>query len=463
MKKNGKKRGRISRWFSDHPVGYDRKTFRNNGGFREMSAETAGPYRYQDAEIKSRYGLVLFFAVAAGLLTGFLVWFFFLCLQTGKDLLWPQDAHYLIDRRLYTAAVLFSGAVLTGMIQKTWPGYPKGLHNLVSSIREKGSVEFDNVIGILLCTLVPLIFGSAVGPEASLMSFVLVVILYLCRKFKASPLQTQIAQYIGVSAGLGACFLAPLFGFMEVIEQPMSLETEDEIIFPRTKRLIVYFTAILSAIIITTLLDHWIPAVAGVPRFSPTSRIGRSEYLLFLPVSLIAGFTGTLFRFFSYAEGKVLKPVEDRPVFKAVLAAAVMYVAFEYFPLVQFTGESQIETLIVNYHAYTPAYLFATTLLKLFMTSLCVMCGWRGGNLYPTIFSGVCMGYGFALLFPYADSVFLVAVSAGALCGGVLRKPMAIITLLLLCFPVNLIVWVFAAAFIGSLIPASMERNFSFF
>lgn len=458
-----KKRHRFFRWFDDVPDNYDRETFRNRGGFGEIEGGLDENARYPDAELKSRYGFVLTIAAGLGLFVGFLVWFFFLLYAVGKSVIWPENLPDTINLNVYRCFVLLVGAVLVGLVQERWPGYPKGLHNIITLNRKNGNFGFDNIPAVMLATMLPLIFGSAVGPEASLMSFIATVIYFLAKKVRASKLQTQIATYIGISAGLGACFLAPLFGFMEIIEQPISLEADDAVVFPRTRRLIVYFTAIMFAIIAVSVLDAFYPVVSGVPRFTLTSHITMTEIWLFFPVVLLSALTGTLFRFFNYINGKLFRPLKDRAVLKAVICALVMSGLMIFFPLTQFTGEPQIEMLMLDYHSYTAAHLFFTVVFKLFLVSLCVTCGWRGGNLYPTVFAGICFGYAAALLFPYADAVYLVALAAGAMCGSILRKPMACAMLLLLCFPVNLIVWMFAAAFIGSLVPAIFEKRFSFF
>ena len=104
------------------------------------------------------------------------------------------------------------------------------------------------------------------------------------------------------------------------------------------------------------------------------------------------------------------------------------------------------------------AVLLLTGILKLFIGNICAQMGWRGGNIFPTIFSGVVIGYACALMLPI-DPIFCVAVVTAALTATVMRKPMAVILLLLICFPVNGIIPMTIGAVIGGAMPLPKWRK----
>lgn len=78
--------------------------------------------------------------------------------------------------------------------------------------------------------------------------------------------------------------------------------------------------------------------------------------------------------------------------------------------------------------------------------------GWRGGHFFPVIFSGVSLGYGLAIL-TSADPVFCVAVCTASIMGAVMRQPVMVVGLLLICFPLKGIVCMIIAAAIAAGIP----------
>ena len=96
--------------------------------------------------------------------------------------------------------------------------------------------------------------------------------------------------------------------------------------------------------------------------------------------------------------------------------------------------------------------LLATGFVKVLLTPLCVNFGWRGGHFFPVIFAGVAFGYGCAFLMG-VDPVLAAAAGAGAVVGGVMRKPVLATLLLFLCFPISAAPVMLVAAFISSKIP----------
>ena len=119
------------------------------------------------------------------------------------------------------------------------------------------------------------------------------------------------------------------------------------------------------------------------------------------------------------------------------------------FPFVMFAGETQTETLMSTYTMLGAGYLILTGVLKVFTTPLCLRLGWRGGHFFPTIFAGICLGYGFALL-TGADPVCCLCICCAALMGAIMRQPVMTVLLLFLLFPVRAFVVMLVAACIGA-------------
>jgi hypothetical protein len=61
-------------------------------------------------------------------------------------------------------------------------------------------------------------------------------------------------------------------------------------------------------------------------------------------------------------------------------------------------------------------------------------------------------GYGIAAL-TGADPVFCVLVTCGVFVAGVVRKPLLVVGLLLLCFPLEGIAWMLVAVYLGAYVP----------
>ena len=84
--------------------------------------------------------------------------------------------------------------------------------------------------------------------------------------------------------------------------------------------------------------------------------------------------------------------------------------------MILFSGES--ETLeVINRAAELGALtLIVPALAKLFITTLCLTTGWKGGYIFPTMFAGAALGMAAHLIFPaIPEAVAVAATMAGAL------------------------------------------------
>ena len=74
-------------------------------------------------------------------------------------------------------------------------------------------------------------------------------------------------------------------------------------------------------------------------------------------------------------------------------------IAGALLPLVLFSGEA--ETLEVINHAAEigTLMLIVLALVKLFITTLCLTTGWKGGYIFPTMFAGAALGMAAHLIF----------------------------------------------------------------
>lgn len=141
-----------------------------------------------------------------------------------------------------------------------------------------------------------------------------------------------------------------------------------------------------------------------------------------------------------------------RPVVKAMLAGLALAICGTVLPYTLFAGETQAEVLMETYLTIPAGVLIATGLVKAMLTPALINLGWRGGHFFPVIFSGVSLGYGLAIL-TGADPVFCVAVCTASTMGAVMRQPVMVVGLLLMCFPLKGIVCMIIAAVIAAGIP----------
>ena len=395
--------------------------------------------------------------IAIGALAGAFVWLFFFLLNHGISLFW----HVLpvhIGAWWWPLAICLVGGVVIGLFERRFGPYPEDLNKVMAQVKETGRYEYDRIGASAGGALLPLLFGGSVGPEAGLTG----VSAGRCtwggerRRFLGSEFREL--SSVGTAAVLSAVFSAPLFG----LAAPL-LGTCDEtrpgtkIEIPKTTKIIIYTLAVAGAFGMMILLRGLFGGGEGLPHFSEIN-VGWYELALVIPLALAGGLVGLLYHCFDRFAAMIARKMGDRPVAKAVLVGLVLGTLGIVSPFVMFAGESQTETLAQTWTMLGAGFLIGTGVLKVFMTPFCLRLGWRGGHFFPTIFAGICLGYGFALL-TGADPVSCLCICSAAVMGGIMRQPGMTVLLLFLLFPVRGFVIMLVAACIGSVLVSLVVRQ----
>ena len=220
---------------------------------------------------------------------------------------------------------------------------------------------------------------------------------------------------------------------------------------PKPLKIAIYLLSIAGALGVFTLLSTFVGGGLGLPRFSEMD-VSARELLWMVPIMLIGACAGWFYHAFGAGVRWLSMRLGERPVVKAVIAGVVLGGIGIFLPFTMFAGESQTEVLAAQWTGMSALVLLATGFLKVLSTQVCLGLGWRGGHFFPIIFSGISIGYACAGLMG-VDPVFALCVCTAALLGVVMRQPLMVALLLILCFPVKAVVFMLVAACIGSVIP----------
>lgn len=397
-------------------------------------------------EIKKNVVLGIFVA-CLGAFIGGTVWLLLWVMDLGITALWQRIPQSFSVPAWYPLAVCAAGGVFVGLLQKKWGPCPKELSEVMGETRRGVRQPYDKLPALALCALVPLIFGGSLGPEAGLTGVIAGLCYWLADRFKTTYAEVEDLAQVGIAATLGAVFRAPLFGFANAVDDP-----EGKTAVPKNSKTVMYFIAILSGFAVHSLLTGAFGGGMGMGRFSGMA-VNAQDWIAMIPLGIAGALCGWAYHGFGRLAAAVMTPVKSRPVLRAVLGGLLLGGAGMVLPYTMWAGESQMTVLMDSWQSLPVWVLIATGIVKLFMTNWCIETGWRGGNIFPVIFSGICIGYGIAALIPVLDPVFTVAVVVAGLCGGVMRKPIAVVMLLMICFPVEAIVPLCVGAFIAAAIP----------
>lgn len=386
------------------------------------------------------------FCTILGAFTGMIIWIFLKAVYLGTSFIWeylPKTVHI----PFYTILICTSGGFLIGILHKKYGNYPEDLSTVISKMKTEKFYDYHNIIILIISALFPLIIGSSVGPEAGLTGIIMALCCWAGENLKSAHKNANEYSEIGMAVTLSVLFHSPLFGIFAV-------EEDKEKEFPEltiSSKIFIYGLALAGGtgtyLILGAVFGTQIEGFPSFPAFEPKWIDYPMIIIYIICGCLLANFYQLCHHISHKTAGKI--PV----IARETIGGLCLGITGLAVPLVMFSGEEEISTLINSYSKYIPLYLIGISFLKILITNICIESGLKGGHFFPAIFAGVCLGYGISSLIFQESSRHVVlgaAIVTAALLGGIMKKPLAVTMLLFLCFPVKLFVWIFVAALIGS-------------
>ena len=396
---------------------------------------------------------LIFFCGLAGASAGLVLWLFLRAVYLGTEFLWTFVPEMIESPVWYAPAVCTAGGLIIGIFRKKFGDYPQSMFEVLGTVKKTGTYPYNRIAVILTAAVLPLIFGSSVGPEAGMVGVVVAISCWVNDNVKHAGRNTALYSRIGMAVSLSILFYSPLFGFFSATENE---DNEKDDIADGSEstgqagKVLIYGIAITAALGVIVLLNMIFGRVShGLPRFDDISITGWD--CLMGIVYLICGMAlGWIFE-----KTELLFAIVSRhlpAIAKETLAGLVLGTCVMFLPALAFSGEEQISVLIESYSEYIPAAILILAFCKVLITNMCIQLGLKGGHFFPLIFAAVCLGFGISLMvFPGspAHAAFGAAVATAGTMGMTLKKPLAVTCLLLLCFPVKAIPCIFIASVIA--------------
>ena len=404
-------------------------------------------------------GMVLL-ALAVGFVIGFAV-FCVMNLSTWLTTLLWDGAGGALDLAWFPLATCTIGGVLIGLWTWWSQDRVKPLEEVMAEFKATGTYQTNGVWKPVVTFLLPLVFGGSIGFEAGLTGMITAGCCWIRDKLKAAGLRAGAVADVTIAASFAAIFGTPLAGIVagaesapadggDVLEEP-DVNAYD---LRRGAKIVLYTAAAFGAFGGIALFTGLFGGSGGLPRFDAISAT-YAELLWIVPCLALAYVMTLLYHGSTRLFANVSTRLGDGlsgTVAKPVIAGVVMGAVACALPYVLFPGETQSEELMQTWTTWTALALVGTGVLKAAITPMCLNMGWMGGNFFPSIFAGVAAGYGLAAL-TGADPMLMVTATATAFLAGVIRKPLMVLAVLFLCFPVEGLIWMGLAAIIGAALP----------
>lgn len=386
-------------------------------------------------------GVLIIYGLFLGGMVGIISWAFLTLVNLGIHFIWVEIP-MKFNFKYWTITVCLVGGVLVGLCQKYFGEYPRLMPEVMREFKKNKRVDYKMIPKALLTALIVLFSGASLGPEAALvgiiggLSTLVGDILKWSVKGRSLEEYDKIITEFSMEVTLGVVFHAPLIGLTPLIEE------NDSKAIKRIKT-IVYSTTTASgfgALMFLSKIDNRDSFIVHFGNFN----LGGFEVISIFPLIALGIGLGLMYEYFGYILHKIFKPLENNKIIIAILGGVILGVIGTYLPYTLFSGEHQIKELVHEWDTIPVYILILTGILKLFLTEICLSTGWRGGHIFPIIFSGTIISYGIASIFNL-DPVCTVTILTTAFTSSALRNAVITILLLILFFPKEL-VWVMLIA-----------------
>jgi H+/Cl- antiporter ClcA len=375
--------------------------------------------------------LFLVYSCILSLFVGMVAAIFLLLTNFLIDFVWTSIPE-MVAVPFYPMLIGILGGVLVGILQKKMGRYPTTIEETLGEFKKTGRVAYKGKLGKnSLAAVIVLMFGASLGPEAALAGIGGGLITWMGDHLKITMEHKGELVKLSIGTMLAAIFRAPLIGMGEVFEEnnPLKLKNKGRKIFLYTLSTIFGFIGFL-------LIEHLSPEKGVFSLHFSSTIVWEWQALLLLPVGwLLGGGFGYLFLQLEKMTNHLSKKLAH-PFLQTIIAGVGIGLFALWSPYFIFSGEHQLlpfskEALGLSFYS-----LLLLGIGKAFLTNLCFSFGWRGGKIFPAIFSSAAIGFALVHLFPYTPGL-IVGVVVAASVTIILDQPYVSAALLLLLFPVQ--------------------------
>ena len=375
----------------------------------DVVALTRSPGFWVIMRYAALFGVVLAFAGLA-----------YLGLVKGGTNLWftlPKNPGWF-DGSLWWVAVTAGAGVLVGVLRRAFR-LPVKLPGLVRELKAH-HVEPSTVPGGVAVSLVSLVGGASLGPEAGLGMMGGGLGTWMSERQKLSDDIAATNTLTGMSGAWGGLLASPILTTILVLELGR----------PRAARFANTLVATLLSSSVAFAVFFPIAGSTFVGLYTlPSYKYEDWQLLAAVPLGLVAGALGLITVVAIGLVSKLFAPLAKRTVLRAAIGGVAFGLVGVALPLTLFTGTDQLRTVIHDGATLGAGLLIALVFAKILVFALCEATGFIGGPFLAMLFIGGAAGVCAHVLIPGLPEGLTFAAMFAALPGALVDAPFSLILL----------------------------------
>lgn len=377
-------------------------------------------------------------AIIIGILTGF----YLNTINYVIELIWQDIPRWLhIPSQWKAVALCLPFGLLIGLVQKYIGAYPLTIAQILNKVRIRGYFPYQNWKKILFAGLLILGAGGSIGPEASASGLVAGMVYWFGCRYKL--IVDQSADYASQSLP------RQLSAIINTRTQEHHYENKIGEYFANDQRKkLFYWVWTLVGLVGFFGYFHFFPQEGVIGFHHPVIHWQWQGLLVVIPALII----GWLFGYFFVKVSRLCEHWLSDPnwtILKAI-SGGVLLIAGSYFSRdILFSGEFSIVPFAHHSLTMSPVYLILLAVIKTVVTNAGFALGWRGGTIFPAIFSSLAIGAALAQALPWMPRLTACVVVATSITV-ILENPLISAIILILLLPIQFSIFIILVCYLTS-------------
>jgi len=318
-----------------------------------------------------------------GLLSAIVAYIFILFMSLGIGIVW----HDTIEIAPFSGswsfiAIMTLAGFLVGLIYKWLSIEPIEIYSAIP----KGTMELSSVPGIILVSLISLIGGFSLGPEAptAILAGGLGVSISNKNKLPEDVKQTNFLS--GVAGGFSGLLMAP-FAIIIMIVELQHCQSRSYY-----NNLIIAAAAALLGFAVFNVLGNqdFFDSLGFIKLPSYELRLWHIFFGILLGV--VGAIFALLFSWLLKTFNKLALPLAEKPLWRCTLAGFLLGLLAKVMPLTLFLGGVGLKAVVEQRTELGLGFLSVAVLAKLIAVTGALAAGFIGGSIFPLFFVGGTLG-----------------------------------------------------------------------
>jgi H+/Cl- antiporter ClcA len=360
------------------------------------------------------YLKLLLLSALLGLMSAVITFGFLGLVKLGQVLVWSRAQQAAgLSAPVFTIAVCTLGGLLVGILVWIFGDHSGIFAEIMMEFGRTGRFRYRDAPGMVITSLVSLIAGGSLGPEAPLADACGSLGTLMSEKLKLDERASRSLGFSGIGGMLAAFITSPFGGALLGLE---SAHTGVDYVWTLFPTLIASSFSTVAFVLLSGSFFH---VMYRFEDYEPH----LIDLISAVPLGLIGALAGAIFILGFDSLSKVMKPLNRHVVLRGMIGGAGLGISGAVLPLTLFAGGAETGEMIRRATEIGAAGLIVLALVKLLVTTLCLATGWKGGYIFPTLFAGAALGTAAHLLFPGIPEAVAVAATAGGALVTTMKAP----------------------------------------